>query len=209
MSLTAALRWRYATKKFDPDRVVSEPIVDALLDAANLTATSYGLQPFKFVVIQNQELQDQLVAASYGQRQVADASHVIVIATRTDVDAEYIGKYTAMVEQQRGLSTGEMDIYRDGMIGTLTRLSDQDRMEWAAKQAYLALGTMLAACADLEIDSCPMEGFVPEEYNKLLDLSSKQLHAAVVLPIGYRANDDAAQHQAKVRRPIGEMVIRI
>ena len=147
MSLSAALRWRYATKKFDPDKRVSEAIVDTLLDAANLTATSYGLQPFKFIVIQNQELQDSLVAASYGQRQVADASHVIVIATRTDVDQDFVAQYTTLVEQQRGLPEGAMDSYRDGMVGTLARFSERDRMEWAARQAYLALGTLLTVCA--------------------------------------------------------------
>ncbi len=90
MNLSAALRWRYATKKFDPDRIVSEALIDALVDAANLAATSYGLQPFQFVIIHNQELQQKLIASSYGQRQVADASHLIVIATRTDVDENYI-----------------------------------------------------------------------------------------------------------------------
>ena len=206
MNLTAAMNWRYATKKFDPTKVVSEPLIDALLDAGNLTATSYGLQPYQFVVIQNHELQDKLVESSYGQRQVADASHVIVVATRTNVDAEYINEYIAMVEQQRGLEAGSMEDYKNVMIGTFSRMTEEHRMEWAAKQAYLVLGTLLAACAMLELDSCPMEGFVPEEYNQLLNLNSKNLHAAVVLPVGYRAEDDVAQHQPKVRRPLSEMV---
>ncbi len=209
MNLTAAMNWRYATKKFDPHRIVSEPLIDALLDAGNLAATSYGLQPYQLVVIQNQELQDKLVASSYGQRQVADASHVIVIATRTDVDAEYISNYIALVESLRDLEAGAMEEYKGVMIGTINGMTEEFRMEWAAKQAYLVLGTMLAACAMLEIDSCPMEGFVPSEYNELLDFNSRNLHAAVVLPVGYRAEDDVAQHQAKVRKPLSEMVVRI
>lgn len=208
MNLTAALRWRYATKKFDPEKIVSEALIDALVDAANLAATSYGLQPYQFVIIHNQELQQKLIASSYGQRQVADASHVIVIATRTDVDESYIRSYTSMVEEQRDLPVGSLDDYGRIMAGTIGELSHEDRMEWAAKQAYIALGTLLAACAILELDSCPMEGFVSEEYNELLDLGSKNLHAAVVLPVGYRAEDDATQHQAKVRRPLPEMIIR-
>ena len=184
MNLTAALRWRYATKKFDPDKVVSEALIDALLEAANLAATSYGLQPFQFVVIRDQKIQDKLVASSFGQSQVADASHVIVIATRTDVDEKYISDYISLLEDLRGLPPGTMAQYKNVMVGTMGGMTDNDRMEWAAKQAYIALGTLLTACAAHEIDSCPMEGFVPEEYNELLGLNAKQLHAAIVLPIG-------------------------
>ena len=106
MELLDSLRWRYATKQFDAERSLSEEQVTQLLEAANLSATSYGLQPFKFLVLRDQAKQDQLVASSYGQRQVAQASHVIVIATRTDVDAAYIGDYVKMMESQRGLPDG-------------------------------------------------------------------------------------------------------
>ena len=208
MSLIAALRWRYATKKFDPDKIIPEPIVDALLEMGNLSATSYGLQPFQFIVIRNQELQDRLVASSYGQQQVADASHVIVIATRTDVDESYIRDYVGRVEITRELPKGELSSYGIVVAGAIGQMSDESRQQWAAKQAYLTLGTLLAACASLEIDSCPMEGFVPEEYSELLELNSKNLHATIVLPIGYRADDDAAQHLTKVRKPLPEMIIR-
>ena len=207
MSLIAALRWRYATKKFDPDKIITEPIVDGLLEMANLSATSYGLQPFQFIVIRNQELQDRLIASSYGQRQVADASHVIVIATRTDVDESYIRDYVGRVEVTRELPKGELSSYGNVVAGAIGQMSDESRQQWAAKQAYLILGTLLAACASLEIDSCPMEGFVPEEYSELLELNSKNLHATIVLPIGYRADDDAAQHLTKVRKPMPEMII--
>ena len=209
MNLSAALRWRYATKKFDPDKVVPEAMIDAIVDAANLSATSYGLQPFQFVIIRNRELQQKLIASSYGQKQVADASHVIVIATRTDVDKKYIREYYEMVEEHRGLDRGTLSEYADTVSKTIGKMSDVDRMEWAAKQAYIALGTLLAACAAFELDSCPMEGFVPQEYNDLLGLGDKHLHAAVVLPVGYRADDDPEQHQAKVRRPLPDMIIRL
>jgi nitroreductase/dihydropteridine reductase len=209
MSLTHALRWRYATKKFDSQRIVPEAIVDALLESANLTATSYGLQPYRFLVIRDQKLQERLVTSSYGQRQVADASHVIVIATRTDVDEAYIRGYVEMVENQRDLDSGRLEQYGNVMVGAIGGMSDDYRQEWAARQAYIALGTMLATCGALEIDSCPMEGFVPSEYDELLNLNEKNLHAAVVLPIGYRAEDDATQHQTKVRQPLEEMVIRV
>lgn len=208
MNLSAALRWRYATKKFDPDRVVPEPLIDALIESANLSATSYGLQPFQFIVIRNQELQDQLVASSYGQRQVADASHVIVIASRTDVDAAYIRAYIELRESELELPPGTLERYAEVMVGAIGTMSGERRLEWAARQVYIALGTMLATCATLELDSCPMEGFVPEEYNELLDLSSQNLHATVVLPVGYRSVADETQHQAKVRRPLEDMILR-
>ena len=208
MKIIEALRWRYATKKFDPEQVVSDEMVAALLEAANLSATSYGLQPFKFVVIQNQELQDQLVTSSYGQSQVSDASHVIVIASRTDIDAAYISDYVDLVEAQRELGGDALDDYKAVMTGAITRMSDEELRNWAAKQAYLTLGTLLAACAALGIDACPMEGFVPNEYNEILGLNELNLDATVVIPVGYRADDDTTQQQKKVRRPLSDMVIR-
>lgn len=209
MQLLDALRWRYATKKFDPEKVVSDQHVETLLEAANLSATSYGLQPFRFVVVRNQALQDQLVASSYGQRQVADASHVIVIASRTDVDADYISRYIDYVESERGMSADALDEYKSVMTGTITKMSAEGRATWAAKQVYLALGTLLAVCGALEIDACPMEGFVPREYNQILGLAEINLDATLVLPIGYRAKDDEAQNLKKIRQPLSDMVVRI
>ena len=209
MNFTDALRWRYATKKFDPSKVVDESTVESLLDAANLSATSYGLQPFKLVVIRNQELQDQLITSSYGQRQVADASHVIVIAARTDVDADYISQYVDLIESERALGAGTMDDYKAIMTGAVTGMSADAMSDWTAKQAYIVLGTLLAACGTQQIDACPMEGFVANEYNEILKLGQHNLSAVVVVPIGYRAEDDVNQNNKKVRRPLDEMVVRL
>ena len=209
MQLLDSLRWRYATKQFDPQRKLSEAQVTQLLEAANLTATSYGLQPFKFLVLQDQAKQDQLVASSYGQTQVAQASHVIVIATRTDVDAAYIGDYVKMMESQRGLPDGALDQYKAMMTGAVTSMDEQAIDIWATKQAYLALSTLLVACAAAKIDACPMEGFVASEYDEIFDLAEMNLHAAVVLPIGYRAADDKHQNYKKVRRELDDMVVKI
>ena len=209
MSLTSALRWRYATKKFDPDRVLTEPLIEALLESANLSATSYGLQPFQFIVLRDSRLQEQLVASSYGQRQVADASHVIIIATRTDIDEDFIRDYIELRESGLELPSGALQQYGDRMVGSIVTMTEAGRLNWAVKQSYIALGTLLAACATLEVDSCPMEGFVPSQYDALLELSSRNLTATLVLPIGYRAADDETQHQPKIRRPLDTMVVRI
>ena len=209
MNTLESLNWRYATKKFDANRTLTDVQVDQLLEAGNLAASSYGLQPYKLLVIKNQDLQDQLVAHSYNQRQVADASHVIVIAARTDVNADYISAYSDRVEKTRGLDAGTMDASKDVMLGTIGKLSPEDLFQWSAKQTYIVLGTMMAAAAQMEIDTCPMEGFVPAKYDELLDLESKSLRSVLVLPVGYRAEDDVAQHQKKVRLSLDEIVVRV
>jgi len=209
MNILEPLRWRYATKKFDATRTLDDSQVDQLLEAGNLAATSYGLQPYKFVVIQNQTLQDQLVSASYDQKQVAQASHVIVIAVRDNIDADYINNYAQLMEKTRDLPTGTLDEYRQVMLGTVGRMQPEEVIKWASKQAYIALGTMLAAAATMSIDTCPMEGFMPAEYDQLLGLDSKNLKSVLVLPIGYRAEDDSNQQAKKVRLALADIVERI
>lgn len=207
MNIIEPLQWRYATKKFDPNSTVSDQDLETILDAGNLAATSYGLQPFQFVVVSNAKIKEALVACSYNQRQVADASHVIVIATRTDVDAAYIQQSATMTEEVRGLEKGQLDGYAKQMIGAITSMDDENKSIWAQKQAYIALANMMVACAALKIDSCPMEGFVAPKYNEMLELEAKNLHATVVLPVGYRAADDEQQDFAKVRKPLNEMTM--
>lgn len=209
MEILEALHWRYATKTFDANQKVADADLTTILESGNLAATSYGLQPFRFVVVSDQDTQDRLVPHSYRQPQVSQASHVIIIAARTDIDADYIREYAAMVEKARDLPVGQLDGYAKQMIGSLVTMSDDQRMDWAKNQAYIALGNLMVACAALKIDSCPMEGFIASEYDTLLDLSSQNLTSTVVLPIGYRAADDATADYVKVRRPIEEMVIHI
>jgi nitroreductase len=209
MNILEPLRWRYATKKFDDQRTLTDDQVDQLLEAGNLAATSYGLQPYKFVVVKNQTIQDQLVPASYSQNQVAEASHVIVIAVRDDIDADYINNYTDLMEKTRDLPSGTLDDYRKMMLGTVGRMQPEEVLKWASKQAYIALGTLLAAAATMGIDTCPMEGFMPAEYDQLLDLDAKNLKSVLVLPIGYRADDDKSQHAKKVRMSLSDIVERI
>jgi nitroreductase len=209
MKLLDDLQWRYATKKFDPNKVVPEETVTGLLQAANLAATSYGLQPLKFVLVRNQELQNHLVASSYGQNQVADASHIIVIAIRKDIDADYVSGYVDYTESEREIDPGALDQFKSVIIGFLSRMSDEEKSTWAAKQAYIALGFLLTACSAARIDACPMEGFVPSEYNEALGLTDLNLSACVVVPIGYRAEDDKYSSLKKIRRPLEEMVHEI
>lgn len=206
MSLLHKLNWRYATKKMDPEKEVQESDVTELLNAMNLTASSYGLQPYEFIVIKNQELQNTLKAASYDQTQVADASHVIVIAAKTEVSVEYIESYISHMAELRKVSIEDLKGYRDMMVDTMKGMSDDERNQWAQKQCYGVMGTLLLAAADLKIDACPMEGFDNQKYNEILELDKKNLHATIVIPIGYRSSEDETQHAAKVRRPLEDIV---
>ncbi len=203
------LKWRYATKKFDGAREVSEVDLNYILEAGNLAATSYGLQPFKIIVITDEAKKQALVPAAYNQAQVGGNSALVVLAASTNVDETFITEFTTRTEVERGLETGTLDGYKQIMVGQLAGLSAADRLVWSQKQAYIALGTMLVAAAEKEVDQCPMEGFDPAAFNEILGLTAQNLHATVIMPLGYRSPEDKTQHYKKVRRDLSEMVVRI
>jgi nitroreductase len=203
------LKWRYATKKFDAEKEVPAADLEYILEAGNLAATSYGLQPFKIVVVTDKEKKQELMAQAYNQGHVGDNSALLVFAACTDVDAAYIAEYTARIEHTRGLPAGAVDGYKDMMVGHLTNLTEADRLVWAQKQAYIALGTMMVAASEKGIDHCGMEGFNPAGFNEVLGLTAQNLHATVILPIGYRSTEDDTQHYAKVRKNLDDMVVRM
>jgi len=203
------LEWRYAVKKFDSERSLPSVKVDGLKQAFNLTATSYGLQPIKMVVIQNKELQQQLIPHSYGQHQVFDASHVLIICVEDTIDEAYITKYFKHVKKIRGTSDEILDPFKDSLVQTFSKKEKKEVKRWATNQAYLALGNLLTYCALEKIDSCPMEGFIPEQYDKLLKLDTLGLTSVLVLPVGYRDQNDAFSEMKKVRKPLTESIIEI
>ena len=209
MNIKELLEWRYATKEFDVNKKVSEEDLTGLLEDANLSATAYGLQPFEFVVVSNQEVKDSLVEHSYGQKQVAENSHLVVLAARTDIDENYITEYTERIEKIRDLPKGSVDEFKNMMLSVFTNMPQQDKMVWAQKQAYIILGTLMVSAASRKIDSCPMEGFDPEAYDKVLGLTEKNLHATLAFPIGYRLETDKTQQYIKVRKSLDDIVVRI
>ena len=204
-----ALSWRYATKKFDPSGEVCQDDIETILNATNLSASSYGLQPYQYILIQDKSMQENLVSASYGQPQVLDASAVLVFAIRTNIDDDYIRQCARETEEIRGLPQGQLDAYAKQMIGSIMGMDDQQRATWATKQCYISMGTAMAACAMLGVDACPMEGIVPDEYDLILGLAEKNLRTVLALPIGYRDSDDINGKYAKVRKPLDEIVIRL
>jgi nitroreductase len=197
--------WRYATKKFNSEKKISNSDLEILKEAIQLSSSSYGLQPYKVLIIENEEIRKQLQPASWGQSQITDASHLLVFASVTNVDAEYITHYAENMAKTRNIPFDSVKGYADFMIGNIASLTPEKQIIWAQKQAYLALGNLLNAAAELKIDVTPMEGFLPEQYNEILGLKEKGLHATLVATIGYRHDEDETQHYAKVRKPITEL----
>lgn len=203
------LEWRYAVKKFDPHKRVGEDKILKLKEAFNLTATSYGLQPIKMVIISNKELQKKLVAYSFDQQQVAQASHLLILCTKTTIDQDYIINYFERIQKVRGTSTFILDPYKQAMLEEFSNKDVKEIQQWSANQAHLAMGNLLTVCAIEKIDSCPMEGFVATGYDDLLGLEKLGLTSVLVMPVGYRAEDDIFSGFKKVRRDLNDSVIEI
>ncbi len=203
------LKWRYATKKFDASKMLPLEKMNKLKEAFNLTATSYGLQPLKLVIVSDKAMQEKLVPLSMNQEQVKNASHVLIICVEKTVDAQHIKKYFDNVKNIRGTEDAVLNPFKDYLLTSFSEKTEEEIKTWMIKQAYIALGNLLTVCAIEEIDSCPMEGFLPEEYDKLLNLSKLGLESVLVLPVGYRAEDDFFANLKKVRRGVEEVVIEL
>ncbi len=193
-------KWRYATKKFDASKKVSAEDFETLKEAIQLSATSYGLQLFKVLNIENPEIRTKLQPVSWGQSQIVEASHLLVFANYTDIQDSHVDEYVANMANIRGIPQEALQGYSDFMKSKILPLSNEEKSIWTSKQTYLALGNLLNAAAEMKIDVTPMEGFEPEKYNEILDLSEKGLNASLVAAIGYRHEEDATQHYAKVRK---------
>ncbi|MFT5621653.1 MAG: nitroreductase/dihydropteridine reductase [Parvicella sp.] len=210
MNYIDALNWRYATKKFHGDRIIEEDALERILESGNLTATSLGLQAVTIINVEDKAIRKDLVASSYNQSQVADASNLLVICIEENISEEYLNTYLSRISTIRNMEVENLEGFKKMIQGWLGGLSDVTNMQhWLAKQAYIVLGTLLTTCAIEKIDSCPMEGFNAEQYTDKLKLKEKGLVPVVVLPIGYRAMDDVNQHLPKVRKTAEEFVITI
>jgi nitroreductase len=201
--------WRYATKRFDATKKITDADLAFLKEAIRLSTSSYGLQPYKVFIIENPELRAKLVAASYGQAQVADASHLLVFANELNFGAAGIDQFATTICKTRELPLEAIQGYVDYMKGNITGLPEDVRNIWTAKQTYLALGNLLNAAAELHIDVTPMEGFIPEQVNEILGLEKLGLNATLLAPIGYRHTEDATQHHKKVRKSNEELFITL
>ncbi len=209
MALIQPLEWRYATKKFDASKKLSAGQLENLLDAVRLAPSSFGLQHYRIMVIEDAGLREQLKAAAYNQSQITDASQLIVFAAETKINEAYVEKYVDLLAKERNTERANLEPFEKTMIATVNHRAEDQRVAWAHKQAYLALGVLLTAAAEAGIDACPMEGFEAGKFDEILGLSEKGLTATVIAPIGFRAEDDAYAHFAKVRKPKEELFIRL
>jgi len=206
-SLLESLRWRYATKAFDPERKIPEELWSALEETLVLSPSSFGLQPYRFLVVQNAGLRAQLLPHSWGQRQVIDASHYVVFATRTTVTEGEIDAFLAHSAAVRRVSLDSLAAYRGMMTGALLSEGFKPNVpQWSARQAYIALGNLLTSAALLGVDACPIEGFAAAEYDRLLELPAQGLTSAVCCALGYRSSADKYARVPKVRHPKTELV---
>lgn len=207
-SLLASLNWRYATKAFDAGRKIPGEVWSALEQSLVLTPSSFGLQPWKFLVVTSQEVKDRLVPHCWGQRQVTDCSHLVVLCAKQEMDEVYVDRFISLTAAARGAPVEALKGYRDIIAGSVLGEGAIAKVlpEWSARQAYIALGQLMLSAALLEIDACPMEGFVPDALNAELGLPAKGLRAAVLCPVGYRAAGDKYATAPKVRWPAVEVI---
>ena len=203
------LNWRYATKKFNPEKEVSDENLEIFLDSIRLSASSYGLQPYEVIVIKDPEVKDKLKSSAFGQPQITDSSYLLVFAYRIDIDQAYLDKFIENNSKTRNKPIKEFDGLKEMIQNSVLTFSQEMKEVWASRQAYIAIGNLLSAAAELKIDTCPMEGFNPDEFDELLHLESKNLKSIALTTIGYRSENDGLQNEKKVRKSKEELFTRI
>lgn len=209
MNIIDNLKWRYAVKKFDTNKNLTQEQLNLLKEAFNLTATSYGLQPLKLVVVENKEIQEKLVPHSWNQQQVVQVSHLLVICVKDKYTPKEVETYFNLVQQIRNTPDDVINPFKEFLTAEIAKKTQEELFIWNKNQAYIALGNLLTVCAMQQIDSCPMEGFNPEKYDEILQLTERNLKSILVLPVGFRAEDDYMKDLKKVRKNITETVIEI
>jgi len=208
--LLSALEWRYATKRFDANKKIPAAVWQALERALILTPTSYGLQPYRFIVLTDLEKRAELLAHSWNQQQVVDCSHYVVMAARTKMTEADVDNWIQRLAQVRRVPPASLTAYRGMAVGDIVHGS-RGKMshEWAARQVYIALGNLMTCAAVLGVDACPMEGIVPAEYDRVLGLRESGYTTAVACALGYRADGDKYAALSKARFDAAELIRKL
>lgn len=202
------LSWRYATKRFDPSKKISNEDWHTLEESLRLAPSSFGLQPWKFIVVKNPEVRKQLLPHSWNQPQIVDASHLVVIAAKKEVTHGDVDEFLSLVSSVRNVPLNALQDYGNMMRGFLDNLASQGTCEaWTTRQAYLALGMLLSTAATLKIDTCPLEGINPVAYDETLNLNQSGYSTKVACAVGYRSSEDATASYSKVRYPRARVVL--
>lgn len=209
MSLIEKLQKRAAVKKFDPSKKITAEQLDQLQSAIQLAPTSLGLQSFKVIVVQDAEKREKLRAAGYNQAQITDSSALFVFASLTSLDEAFGKKFIDLVADVRSVDRDSLAGLEQMVLGTLSSRTDDQKVAWSHKQAYIALGVLISEAAELGVDAAPMEGFDPAQFDEILGLKELGLTTSVIAAVGYRAEDDVYSKMIKVRRPKSELFIHV
>jgi nitroreductase / dihydropteridine reductase len=200
--LNKYLYWRYAVKRFDTKKKISEKQLQDILQLINLSASSYGIRPYKIIVIKDLKIRDKLKKYSFGQPQIVEASHIILFTSYIHINSKYIEDTIYLFEKERYMPKGSLENYKNNILNN----KNYDQENWKNNQIYIALGTLLFYCAIKQIDSCPIEGFSKEHFDRILKLYNYNLKSVVLTALGYRSNKDTIHK--KVRQPISEMILK-
>lgn len=206
MDILEKLAWRYATKKFDPEKKLSGAQLERILRATNLSASAYGLQPYKLIVVKDPVVREKLKAVSNNQSQITDASHLVIFARVDELADTHVDDFVKLTASTRNVEADALVGFAAMMKGQIAKMEEEKAGVWTSRQAYLALGTLLTACAVEGIDACPMEGFNADAYDEILGLRERNLRTVVIAAVGFRAADDIYQHKQKVRKPLEDFI---
>lgn len=200
MNYLDALQWRYSVKKFSGEMIETNALQN-ILEAARLSVSSLGLQPYKLVVVESDVEKTKLVPAFYNPSQVSTCSHLIAIVAKTKIDKHYVDAYFSHISNERGINIEQLQAFRHNIDNFMSGYDADALTNWSEKQAYIVLGSIIMAAAQESVDTCPMEGFRHDELSKLLDLNLEEEKVAVVIALGKRAEDDDFQNFKKIRKP--------
>jgi nitroreductase/dihydropteridine reductase len=200
MSLVKAFEWRYATKKYDTSRKVSAEQLEDLMETVRLAPSSFGLQPYKFLLIQDEAILERISRAAHGQPQITTGSHVMVLALETNIDEKTVASYIDKAAIARDTDRKNLEPREQFVNSMMDKLSYQERITWAGKQAFLAVGVFVSAAAEAGVDASPMEGFDAAQVDEILGLKARNLTSALLYVIGYRAAEDEFADIPKIRK---------
>ncbi len=207
MKLIDQLKWRYAVKDFDSSKKLSDEQINTLQQALQLSVSSFGLQPYRFIIVKDPALREKLVPASYGQTKVSNAALFIVFCIETKLDNSVIERYLENLKKVNTLSEEALHNYARMLQSAFAEKSQVQKEEWSARQLYISIGHLITVASAMDIDTCAMEGFYPKSYSEILGLDELGLKACAAVALGYRSPDDHHQFLKKVRRPIDDLFI--
>lgn len=206
--LLNALNWRYATKSFDSTKKIPNEDIHKILEATRLSATSYGMQPFRVVLIQNEELKKKMLPLSYNQVQVVEAPFSLLFCAKKQFAEQDVDDMLQWMADGRGLTVESFLPYKQRVMQKVNSMTPERNFEWAARQCYIALGNVMTVIASMGYDSCPMEGIDAKAFDELFELEKLGLKSIFILPVGYRNQNDNYIQKAKIRVPLEDFVIR-